>query len=159
MALGPAAPEGGSLRQLSTHELGVLGEELAARYLRGQGFTLIGRNVNAPEAELDIVAIDGQSLVVVEVKAGWCPQEPGGPRDGSRWDVHRPGARITKSGVVRRQRAARRMASGNGLQEARVDAVEVIAGRTALASIVHHRGVLPGVPLGSGQIYGGPPRP
>ena len=145
----PASPRGDSVGRLSTAELGVLGEELAARYLRGLGYVLIGRNLEAVEAELDIVAIDGDTLVVVEVKAGWCPLErQDGPRGPHRWGHRRPGARIPRSGVARRLRAARRLAKGAGLPLGRVDAMEVVAGRGPLVELVHHRAVTPGAPLG-----------
>ncbi|HEX3783920.1 MAG TPA: YraN family protein [Pseudonocardiaceae bacterium] len=50
------------------HVLGRLGEELAAQYLEILGFVLLARNWRCRDGELDIVATDGHSLVVVEVK-------------------------------------------------------------------------------------------
>jgi putative endonuclease len=52
-------------------ELGRLGEKLAARYLREQGFKVLYRNFRAPKGgEVDIVCRDKSSntLVFVEVK-------------------------------------------------------------------------------------------
>lgn len=50
--------------------LGRKGEDLAHRYLRNAGFTVVGRNYrpNEGESEVDIVARDGEVLVFVEVK-------------------------------------------------------------------------------------------
>ena len=46
------------------------GEDLAHRYLRRQGYTIIARNYRLPsgDAEADLIARDGDDLVIVEVK-------------------------------------------------------------------------------------------
>ncbi len=48
--------------------LGRWGEELAARYLTSRGMRVIERNWRCVHGELDIVAVDGECLVVCEVK-------------------------------------------------------------------------------------------
>ena len=48
--------------------LGKRGEDLAARYLEGRGFTILARNYRTPVGELDIVARDHKHLLFVEVK-------------------------------------------------------------------------------------------
>jgi putative endonuclease len=48
--------------------LGDYGERLAARYLREQGLTILDRNWRCARGELDIVAMEGECLVVCEVK-------------------------------------------------------------------------------------------
>jgi putative endonuclease len=48
--------------------LGDRGENVAARYLRNQGYRIIERNVRSEAGEIDIVARDGRVLVFVEVK-------------------------------------------------------------------------------------------
>jgi len=48
--------------------LGERGEEAAARYLRRQGYRIIGRRVAVARGDLDLVAVDGQTVVIVEVK-------------------------------------------------------------------------------------------
>ena len=50
------------------HELGRRGEELAARHLEKQGCQVIGRNVVNRVGELDLVALEGRTVLVVEVK-------------------------------------------------------------------------------------------
>ena len=47
------------------------GEDLAHRYLRKRGFTIAARNYRlaAGDAEADIIAYDGDHLVIVEVKS------------------------------------------------------------------------------------------
>lgn len=44
------------------------GEELAAGLLQSRGMTILARNWRCPRGELDIVARDGDSLVICEVK-------------------------------------------------------------------------------------------
>lgn len=48
--------------------LSVRGELAAARHLRRQGYLIVGRNVRTRRSELDLVAVDGRTLVFVEVK-------------------------------------------------------------------------------------------
>jgi putative endonuclease len=46
------------------------GEDLAHRYLRRQGFIIVARNyrLSSGEAEADLIAREGENLVIVEVK-------------------------------------------------------------------------------------------
>jgi putative endonuclease len=44
------------------------GEILASDFLVAQGMRIVDRNWRCPEGEIDIVAIDGDTLVVAEVK-------------------------------------------------------------------------------------------
>jgi putative endonuclease len=48
--------------------LGRYGEEVAAAHLVAAGLTIVARNWRCREGELDIVAIDGDVLVMCEVK-------------------------------------------------------------------------------------------
>jgi putative endonuclease len=48
--------------------LGRRGEELAAGYLEAHGMRIVDRNWRCPEGEIDIVALDGETLVIAEVK-------------------------------------------------------------------------------------------
>ena len=49
-------------------ELGALGERMAVRRLRRNGYRIIARNFRAAGAEIDVIALDGDVLVFVEVK-------------------------------------------------------------------------------------------
>ncbi len=54
---------------MATHnELGVLGEDIATRYLLQKKYTILDRNWRWKKKELDIIALDGEYLVFVEVK-------------------------------------------------------------------------------------------
>jgi putative endonuclease len=48
--------------------LGPRGENVAARFLRDQGYKIIIRNFRCVVGEVDIIARDGDTLVFVEVK-------------------------------------------------------------------------------------------
>ena len=50
------------------NELGKNGENLAVEFLEGKGYQIIARNWRCGNNELDIVALDGDTLVFVEVK-------------------------------------------------------------------------------------------
>lgn len=52
----------------NTSRKGRWGEELAARFLTEHGYRVIARNLRAPGGEIDLVCIDGATLVFVEVK-------------------------------------------------------------------------------------------
>jgi putative endonuclease len=58
------------LRYRKHGDLGRFGEDLAHRYLRAHGFTVVARNWRPPQGggELDIVTWEGEWLVFVEVK-------------------------------------------------------------------------------------------
>lgn len=48
--------------------LGKQGEEIALQYLKDKGYTILERNWRNSHKEIDIVAKDGDTLVIVEVK-------------------------------------------------------------------------------------------
>jgi len=50
------------------HELGRRGEDLAARHLQEKGCRIVGRNLRNSIGELDLVVLDGLTVVIVEVK-------------------------------------------------------------------------------------------
>ena len=96
--------------------LGRYGEELAVEHLRGQGLTILARNWRCPAGELDVIARDGSTLVICEVKtrrslAYGDPVEAVGPRKlrrlrelALRWldeqGVHAPEIRFDVIGIV-----------------------------------------------------------
>lgn len=53
---------------LSTVEIGKNGEDLAVEYLVNKGYKILERNWRSGHKEIDIIAMDGDTLVVVEVK-------------------------------------------------------------------------------------------
>ena len=55
------------------HRLGDRGERYVERYLRRGGMKIVGRQVRGAGGELDLVAIDGRTVVFVEVKTRRSP--------------------------------------------------------------------------------------
>jgi len=55
-------------RRRAEKPLGLRGEQSAAWYLRRLGYRIVGRRVQLPSGELDLVALDGRTVVFVEVK-------------------------------------------------------------------------------------------
>ena len=49
-------------------KLGDRGEDAAAAYLERSGMTVVERNWRCPTGEIDIVALEGETLVLCEVK-------------------------------------------------------------------------------------------
>ncbi len=45
-----------------------MGEEIACKFLKNQGYTIVERNFTCKHGELDIIAFKSQLLVIVEVK-------------------------------------------------------------------------------------------
>src|SRR5690625_914525 len=67
-ASGPPLARPPRTRELTTAQLGRLGEDLAARQLQRQGWQIIQRNLRLTQGELDIVALEATTLVFIEVK-------------------------------------------------------------------------------------------
>ena len=51
-----------------TDAVGRYGEKLAVRHLQAQGYTVLEQRWRCSRGEIDVVAVDGGCLVVVEVK-------------------------------------------------------------------------------------------
>ncbi len=67
---------------VARQRLGRAAEGLVATRLERAGWRVVGRNARTRSGELDLVALDGATLVFVEVKAG---------RLGARAGPERPG--------------------------------------------------------------------
>ena len=104
----------------SDSELGLAGEEIAARYLLDAGYSLLGRRLRTPFGEVDLLALHAGQLACVEVKSGRLP-----PR--AFW---RPAMRLSARALGRRRASAayvaRAFSAKAGERPARVDLVEVV---------------------------------
>ena len=49
--------------------LGLRGEAEAERFLRGQGYRIVGRRERVLRGDIDLVALDGRTVVFVEVRS------------------------------------------------------------------------------------------
>ena len=79
-------------------QLGSAAEDLVAARLEEASWEIVERNARTRHGELDLVALDGRTLVFVEVKAG---------RAGSAYGPERPILSID----FRKQRRVRRLAT------------------------------------------------
>lgn len=76
-----------------SRRLGADAEDKAARFLQEIGYTIVTRNFHATMAEIDIIAMDGDTLVCVEVrqrkKGGWDLPEAsiGGKKQKKLWEA------------------------------------------------------------------------
>lgn len=111
--------------------LGRYGEELAARHLVADGFVLLERNWRCDEGEIDIVARDGDVLVVCEVKTR------------SSLSHGSPFEAVTERKLHRVQRLGMRWVRERGIRPAslRVDVVSVLRPRSGRTVIEHVRGL------------------
>jgi putative endonuclease len=113
--------------------LGRQAEEWVAERLQARGWEIVDRNARTRYGELDIVALDGRTLVFVEVKAG---------RAGSAFGPERPVHAVGP----RKQRQVRRLAAawmsshrdGPRYKEIRFDAIGVTCNRAGRAIAVDH---------------------
>ncbi|HTA40485.1 MAG TPA: YraN family protein [Candidatus Acidoferrales bacterium] len=71
---------------------GRAGEDRAAAFLAGQGYRVLARNVHLPGGEIDVICLDGATLVVVEVKR----------RDSGRFGAAIAGVNARKRATLRR---------------------------------------------------------
>jgi putative endonuclease len=55
-------------RTFGPKTLGQRGEAAAARYLKRLGYKIVGRGTHIRRGEIDIIAVDGRTIVFVEVK-------------------------------------------------------------------------------------------
>src|SRR5205823_5268516 len=55
-------------RALAPKTLGQRGEAAAARYLKRSGYVIVGRGSHIRRGEIDLIAVDGRTVVFVEVK-------------------------------------------------------------------------------------------
>lgn len=113
-------------------ELGRWGEDEAARHFRRRGARVLARNWRHGRDELDLVALEGEVLVFVEVKARRS-DEP-----GAGWFAV----------DARKRRALARAARGwlrevGGAPHVRFDVVEVLICHGGNPRIVHHLGARP----------------
>jgi putative endonuclease len=112
--------------------LGRYGEDVAARHLTDTGLVVLSRNWRCPEGEIDIVARDGDVLVICEVKTRRGTAH-GTPVEAVTW---RKADRL-------RVLAQRWLQSHSARPRAvRFDVVGVLAGRSGAATVDHRRGVI-----------------
>jgi putative endonuclease len=111
--------------------LGRYGEDIATRHLVDSGMVVLARNWRCPRGEIDVVARDGRTLVVCEVKT----------RRGL--DYGTPLEAVTARKMVRLRQLATEWLDEAGLDppEVRIDVVSVLVRTQGAAVVEHLRGV------------------
>ena len=118
-------PPGSTRGQLRAR--GAAGEALAARHLEQLGLRIVARNVHLRHAELDLIALDGTALVIVEVRL----------RSSDRFGS--AAASVDRRKQLRVARAAAELLARGGLprfSRVRFDVVAIDAG--AVPPVVTH---------------------
>ncbi|MEO8330325.1 MAG: YraN family protein [Candidatus Nanopelagicales bacterium] len=111
--------------------LGRYGEDVATRHLQAQGFVVLDRNWRCDVGEIDIVAREGDTLVVCEVKT----------RSGTAFGSPLEAVTATKAARLRRLAACWLRAHDVHPRDIRIDVVGVIGGHGA-AEVEHVRGAI-----------------
>jgi putative endonuclease len=113
--------------------MGRTAEDLVAARIANAGWEIVDRNARTRHGELDLVALDGRTLVFIEVKAG---------RAGSPFGPERPVLAVD----FRKQRRVRRLATAwmserrdlPHYDEIRFDAIGVTYDRTGRVTDYEH---------------------
>ena len=108
--------------------LGERGERAACRFLKRLGYKIVFRRHRERYGEVDIIAVDGQTVVFVEVKTR---------RDASKG---RPAEAVNFERQLRQTRAALAFLKSHGLLEyaSRFDVVEVIWPEEQKSPTINH---------------------
>jgi len=111
--------------------VGRYGEDLATRHLLSLGWRVLDRNWRGEQGEVDIVALDGSEVVIVEVKT----------RRSLAYG--QPLEAITRAKAARLRRLAAEWLQRSGTRAAgvRVDAIGVTLPARGAPVIDHRRGV------------------
>ena len=111
--------------------LGAYGEKVAAAHLVAEGMTVLDRNWRCPQGEIDIVARDGDVLVVCEVKT----------RSSTALGHPLEAVTARKADRLRRLAAAWIRERRVHPAEVRIDLVGVLRPARGAAGVEHVRGV------------------
>jgi putative endonuclease len=111
--------------------VGRYGEQVAATHLEADGMVLLVRNWRCRQGEIDIVALDGGCLVVVEVKT----------RTSLRCGL--PVEAVTPDKLARLRRLTAAWLSGqpDRFADVRIDVLDVLCQPRGAATVTHLRGV------------------
>lgn len=111
--------------------LGHYGEGLAARMLVDAGLRILDRNWRCPVGEIDIVAAEGPTLIICEVKTR-SSLRYGAPLEAVNW------RKVQRLHVLGNRWAATHHWPGKII---RIDVVAILVPRTGRAQLQHVRGV------------------
>jgi len=111
--------------------LGRQGEGLAASFLAESGLLILDRNWRCPDGEIDIIALEGRTLVICEVKT----------RSGAQFGS--PLEAVTRAKAHRLRRLAVLWVRAHGMvfDQIRIDVVGVLRAASGEFSVEHIPGV------------------
>lgn len=111
--------------------VGRYGEKVAAAHLVNAGWQILDRNWRCPQGELDIVALDGSTLVTVEVKT----------RRGTGFG--HPAEAVTSAKLARLGRLTAQWLAEHDqrVAQVRIDVLAIILPRAGCATVEHLKGV------------------
>lgn len=95
--------------------IGQIGEDMAAKYLSKAGYKIIERNYRIRGGEIDIIALEGSTLVYIEVKT----------RTSHQFGLPEESVTISKINFLIRAAKFYRSNRGNLPQQERIDVVTV----------------------------------
>ena len=130
------------LKVFAPRPLGEMGERNAARFLKRHGYTIISTRYRVHYGEIDIIAVDNETVVFVEVKTR---RDASLGRGAEAVDTHRH-TRLTNAALA--------FLKSNGLLEcaSRYDVIEVVWPQHHKKSTINHlRNAFSAV--GKGQMY------
>ncbi|GIG21833.1 UPF0102 protein [Cellulomonas chitinilytica] len=112
--------------------VGRYGEDVAAAHVTAQGWQVLERNWRVVAGELDLIALDGDELVVVEVKT----------RRSAAFG--HPAEAVTRHKLARVRRLAAQWLASHDTRPAsvRVDVIAVLLPRQGAAQVEHLVGVV-----------------
>ncbi len=108
------------------------GEDVATRHVQDAGWRVLDRNWRGADGELDIVAMDGPTLVTVEVKT----------RSGTGFG--HPAEAVTPRKVARLRRLTAQWVAAHDVRprSIRIDVIAVVLPRSGAASVEHLVGIV-----------------
>lgn len=111
-------------------ELGRRGENLAADYFAGIGLVVLSRNWRCRDGEVDLIATDGERLIVCEVKT----------RSGTGYGEPSEAVTLAKAARIRRVTAQWLRTHRVGWCEIRFDVLAVLCPPDGPATMEHLQG-------------------
>lgn len=88
------------------NELGRKGEVLARKYLLNRGYTILDSNYRSQNGEIDIICMDGETVVFVEVKSR-TSEIFGAPAESVNWQKQKRLHRLAQEYLITRKLESR----------------------------------------------------
>jgi putative endonuclease len=98
-------------------ELGKKGEKIAKKYLADKGYEILATNLKVPFGEADIIAIDGETLVIVEVKTK------------SSLELGLPQEMVNATKQKKLRKIASAISKNYGYEDFRIDVIGILIGK------------------------------